>query len=379
MDAFYASVEILDFPELKDKPVVVGGSSNRGVVSAASYRAREFGVRSAMPVFQARILCPDIVIRPGRMKRYLEVSRAVIACLQSFSPLVEQISIDEAYVDLGGTGALFGTPENTVLAIKDKILKTTGLTCSVGLSTSKLVAKIASDMNKPAGITIIPPSRVRAFLDGLPVGKIPGIGRKNEEALNRIGIKTLSDIRKLSLRFLEERFGKFGSRLRDISRGEYYSPVVPYSQPKSVSNEVTLDRDTDSPEVLGGVLLDLTEKVGRRLRKHGFRGRTVTLKLKDSDHRQITRSVTLDRSTQQGKRIYEEAMKLLAGCSLKVKKRLIGVGVSNLEPAARAGQISLFEDKIREEEKWDRVDRAVDDIVDRFGSGALKRGRLRRE
>ena len=181
MDAFYASIEILDFPELKDKPVIVGGSSNRGVVAAASYKAREYGIHSAMPIFQARKRCGDLIIRPGRMKRYLEISRIVIGLLNRFSPLVEQVSIDEAFIDLTGTWRLFGKPEMTIASIREDIRKNTGLTSSVGLSTSKLVAKIASDIDKPDGMTVIPPRKVREFLDMLPIGKVPGVGKKSEE------------------------------------------------------------------------------------------------------------------------------------------------------------------------------------------------------
>lgn len=376
MDAFFASVEILDFPELKGKPVVVGGSSNRGVVAAASYRAREYGIHSAMPIFQAKRLCPDLVIRPGRMRRYAELSARVMRSLYGFSPVVQQISIDEAYIDLSGTEKLLGAPEGTVRRIQERILEETSLTSSIGLSVSKLIAKIASDYNKPSGITVVPPEAAQRFLDGLPVGRVPGIGKKSEEELRKIGISKLGDIGRLSPGYLEERFGRFGERLLEICRGEGGGEVMPYSSPKSVSNEITLAEDTDDYDLLEKHLLALSENVGGRLRKQELQGRTVTLKLKDSKHRQITRSVTLERPTHQGKVIYRESRGLLRKHGGGSKKRLIGVGVSNLENAGTNGHPRLFGGDSPDEEKWERIDRAVDDIIERFGRDAVKRGRL---
>ncbi|MBU8920532.1 MAG: DNA polymerase IV [Bacteroidales bacterium] len=384
MDAFFASVEVLDFPELRGKPVVVGGSSNRGVVSAASYRAREFGIHSAMPIFQAKRLCSGLVIQPGRMKRYSELSHEVMKTLYSYSPLVQQISIDEAYVDLSGTEKLFGRPEETAFRIKKDIFGSTSLTCSVGLSVSKLVAKISSDMNKPDGVTIIPPERVMEFISSLPVGKIPGIGSKSEEELAKTGIKKVGDIGRLAPKFVRERYGKFGERLMSIAAGKAGGEVVPFSPPKSISNEITLSEDTDEIELLEKHLMELSEKVGRRLRKNYMRGRTVTLKLKDSRHRLITRSVTLARPTCQGKKIYTEAKELMEALGIGARQRLIGVGVSNLSSDQDRGlswsgkpeQGLLFAESDPGEERWDKLDRVMDGILDRFGKGAVKRGRL---
>ncbi|MGM0484442.1 MAG: DNA polymerase IV, partial [Candidatus Krumholzibacteriota bacterium] len=270
MDAFYASVEILDFPELAGKPVVVGGDSRRGVVSAASYRAREFGIRSAMPIFRAKELCRSLIVRPVRMKRYRKVSRKVMSLLESYSPLIEQVSVDEAYIDLTGTGKVLGPPETAAARIKDKIMSATSLTCSVGLSTSKLAAKIASDMDKPDGLVVIPPARVREFLSSRPIGNIPGVGKKSEKALQDIGVKLLGDVRKLPPDFLKSKFGKGGERLIRIIEGSGTSPVVPWTEPKSISNERTLSRDTRDIEVVKRYLLMLSRMVARRLRKHGF-------------------------------------------------------------------------------------------------------------
>jgi DNA polymerase-4 len=375
MDAFFASVEILDFPELKGLPVVVGGDSDRGVVAAASYEARKYGIHSAMPIFRARRLCGGLVIRPGRMARYVELSREVMKVLHRFSPLVQQISIDEAYIDLSGTEKLFGRPSATVRAVKEDILSATYLTCSIGLSSSKLIAKVASDMNKPDGITIVPPSRVMEFLGALPVGSIPGIGKKSEEQLRLLGVSVVGDLSRYDPGYLEERFGKFGRRLAAIAEGKVHSELVPWSQPRSVSNELTMPQDTADIRTLEKYLLGLSDKVGRRLREQGLKGRTVVLKVKTHRHRLITRSSTLERPVSRGKTIYEEARRLLEEYGVPVSLRLIGVGVSGLEPESGDGQFAMFEGSSPDEEKWDRVERAVDSILDRFGRGSVRKGR----
>jgi DNA polymerase-4 len=382
MDAFFASIEVLDNPALKGKPVIVGGDMRRGVASAASYEAREFGVHSAMPLFQARRLCPNGVFLPVRMERYVEISRAVMACLGEFSPLVEQVSVDEAFVDLTGTGHLFGDPERAARSMKARIGERTGLTCSIGVSISKLVAKIASDMHKPNGLTIVPPDEVPRFLAALPVGKIPGIGTKSAEELAKLGILRVGDIGRYAPERLEERLGKFGLWLVEIASGGEGAPVEPYTAPKSISAEDTLDEDTMDEAILRNYVLAQADRIGRRLREEGYRGRTVTLKLKHHDHRQITRSATLDEPTQLCETIYHEALKLLAVYTLRSKVRLVGVGVSNLEPldeAAAPAQMSLFGASPGADEKWEKVERATDEIAKRFGRGAVKRGSLLEE
>jgi DNA polymerase-4 len=382
MDAFFASVEVLDDPALQGKPVIVGGDMKRGVASAASYEARAFGVHSAMPLFQARRLCPNGVFLPVRMERYVEVSRTVMKCLGEFSPLVEQVSVDEAFVDLTGTGHLFGDPERAARSMKALIGERTSLTCSVGVSVSKLIAKIASDMNKPDGLTIVPPAEVARFLAALPVGKVPGIGEKSAGELAKLGILRVGDIGKYSPERLEERFGKFGAWLLEIASGGEGAPVEPYTAPKSVSAEDTLDEDTADETIIKRYLLEQADRIGRRLREEGFRGRTVTLKLKHHDFRQITRSSTLGEPTQLGETIYHEALKLLAVYNPDSKVRLVGVGVSNLEPLDAIegpAQMSLFGASRGAEEKWEKVERATDEIAKRFGRGAVKRGRLLEE
>jgi DNA polymerase-4 len=355
--------------------VVVGGDSNRGVVSAASYEARKFGIHSAMPIFRAKCLCGNLVIRPGRMTRYVELSREVMDVLHRFSPLVQQISIDEAYVDLTGTEKLFGPPSAAVITVKAEILASTSLSCSIGLSSSKLIAKVASDMNKPDGITIVPPSQVMEFLRVLPVGRIPGIGEKSEEQLIQLGVREIGDLSRYDPEYLEERFGKFGRRLSAIAEGRIHSELIPWAQPKSVSNELTMPEDTGDMRTLEKYLMGLADKVGRRLRRQGLKGRTVTLKVKTHKHRLITRSSTLDKPVSRGKTIYDEARRLLEEYGVPVDLRLIGVGMSGLEPESGSGQFTMFEGSSPEEEKWDRVEKAVDSILDRFGRGSVRKGR----
>jgi DNA polymerase-4 len=382
MDAFYAAVEVLDDPDLRGKPVIVGGDMKRGVVSAASYEARAFGVHSAMPLFRARRLCPNGIFLPGRMHRYVEISRIVMKCLGAFSPLVEQVSVDEAFVDLTGTRHLFGDPWEAARGMKDRIREETSLTCSVGVSVSKLLAKIASDMNKPDGLTIVPPAAVSGFLEALPIGRVPGIGEKSGEELAKLGIRYVADIGKFGPERLVERFGKFGSWLLEIATGDDGAPVEPYTAPKSISAEDTLDEDTADERILQRYLLEQSDRIGRRLREQGFRGRTVTLKLKHHDFRQITRSETLDEPTQLGEVIYHEALKLLGMYNLRSNVRLVGVGVSNLEPLdapESPEQMSLFRESNATNEKWEKVERAADEIAKRFGDGALKRGSLLEE
>lgn len=379
MDAFFASVEVLDDPSLRGKPVIVGGGSKRGVVSAASYEARAFGVHSAMPLFRARRLCPKGVFLPVRMERYAEISDVVMRCLERFSPLVEQVSIDEAYVDLTGTEHLLGAPAAAARRIKETIRAETSLSCSVGLSVSKMLAKIASDRNKPDGLTIVPPAEAASFLAALPVRTVPGIGEKSGEELAKLGIALVGDLKGFAPELLERRFGAFGAWLVEIAAGGADSPVEPWSDPKSIGAENTLDEDTDDRETVARHLREQADEVGRRLRDEGFRCRTVTLKLKHHDFRQITRSETMAEPTQLGEIVYREAMKLLDGYGLRSKVRLVGVSVSNLEPAAAGdapGQMSLFREPKADDEKWAKVERAADEIAKRFGPGAVTRGSL---
>ena len=376
MDAFYASVEQLDNPQLRGKCVIVGGSSNRGVVTAASYEARKFGVHSAMPVYQAKQKCPHGIFIPPRMKRYKDVSKKIMYLLTEFSPLVEPVSIDEAYMDITGCEKIHGSPVEIALAIKKKVKETVGLTCSIGVAPSKFLAKIASDLDKPDGLKIISPHEVMPFIQTLPIQKVPGVGKKMQGKLERIGIKTLGDIQKYPEETILKRLGKFGGRLLELSSGKDETPVVPESLHKSVSSERTLPEDTNDVNLLRMHLLSQAEEVAKELRRLDTKARTITLKLKHSDFKQITRSVTLPRPTQSSKNIYEEAVKLLQAYKLTRKIRLVGVGTSGFLSTAVPVQMDLFADKKEKSASWEKVDRTVDTIAKRFGKGVIHRASL---
>ncbi|SDB32191.1 DNA polymerase-4 [Desulfonatronum thiosulfatophilum] len=371
MDAFFASVEQLDFPELRGKPVIVGGSE-RGVVSACSYEARRYGVHSAMPMFKAKRLCPHGVFVPGRMRRYGEASRDVMAVLERFSPLVEQASVDEAYLDVSGQERIFGPPEQLGTALKLAVLEATGLRCSVGMAPVKFLAKIASDQDKPDGLFIIRPDQVQAFLSELPISKIPGVGPRAVEKLAVFRIRTAGDAQRFSEEFWRQRFGKWGEQLFDRARGIDPRRVVREYEAKSEGAENTFAEDTDDREELKRWLLDQAERVGRRLRRDNHKGRTVTLKLKYNDFKSITRARTLGEATNATRVIFETAASLLESEELVRKVRLIGVSVSNFSNGPC--QLPLFQaPKARVDET---LDRTLDAIRDKFGQNAMVRGRI---
>ena len=376
MDAFFASVEQLDRPELRGQCVIVGGSSPRGVVTTASYEARRFGVRSAMPMFEARRRCPDGIIVPGRMHRYKEISRRVMACLVDFSPLVEKVSIDEAYVDISGCRRLHGTPAEIGAALKKAVRDEVQLTCSVGIAPVRFLAKIASDLRKPDGMTIIPAAEVLHFIDRLPVQKVPGVGPKALKKLQAMGIGTLGQVRRHRTTVLTRHLGKFGHRLMALAHGADDTPVTPSSQAKSFSSETTLAHDLSDRSQLLRHLLHQSEDVGRQLRRHGAKARTVTIKIKYDDFRQITRSSTLPQPFQASAVLYTQAARLLDAKLLRQKVRLIGVGASNLVDAQTPTQIDLFESQPTNGRAWDRIDRAVDAINVKFGRGIVSKANL---
>ena len=376
MDAFFASVEQLDHPELKGKALVVGGDSGRGVVAAASYEARRYGIHSAMPMFMAKLRCPRLVIVPPRKGRYSEVSRSVMAILHRYSPIVEQVSIDEAYLDAAGCGRLYGHPQAMASAIKTDILNQVALTCSIGIAPLKFLAKIASDMQKPDGLTVITRETLSGVIASLPVEKVPGVGKHAHEQLRRMGIATLGEVRKIRPSVLVERLGKFGHRLSDLAHGRDESTVTPHSPTKSISTERTMSADTRDREQLKQHLLAQSQEVGRQLRRQGFLARTITLKLKDTDFRQMTRSITLDRPSQSSETLYRTAEALLASQPLDKPIRLIGVGASALIADTTPQQACLFPILGKKENGWGKVDRAVDRIAERFGRSAVHRGSL---
>ena len=370
MDAFYASVEQLDNPWLKGKCVIVGGTSNRGVVSASSYEARKYGVRSAMPIFQARQRCPDGVFVPPRMARYKEMSKKIMAILRDFSPRVEVVSIDEAYLDISGSQRLQGNPETVAMDIKNEIQKSLGLTCSVGVAPGKFLAKVASDMNKPDGLTIIRPQDVDQFIRQLPV-------KKTNLHLEAMGIKNLGDIKKFPEKMLLDRLGKFGHRLINLSSGIDHSRVTPWSPHKSISSERTLSQDTRDKKVLHKYMLKQSEEIARQLRKAGFRARTITLKIKHADFKQFTRSKTVNTPTRSSETIYRHVANLLENYPLTQQIRLIGVGTSGFISTSRPVQLNLFDRVEQNDKTWEKVDRTVETIAQKFGRDAIKRGTLK--
>jgi DNA polymerase IV len=371
MDAFFAAVEQADNPEYLGKPVMVGGAE-RGVVSAASYEARKFGVHSAMPIFQAKKLCPQGIFLPVRMSRYKEVSRNVMEILSTISPLVEQLSIDEAFADITGTEGLYGPARSLALHIKSAVKDATSLSCSVGIAPNKFLAKIASDFNKPDGLTIIEREDVQAFLQALPAKKIPGVGKRTAEELRNLGVVFASDILKLPLPFWNKKFGKWGLRLFEKAQGIDNSPVEPCSDPKSISAEETFSHDVDTFPELEKMLMAQAEDVGRDLRKHGLQGRTVTLKIKFSDFKTVTRSRTLTEPVDSTQILFNVGRQLLKDLNLPQKVRLVGIGISNFSSGFKQMKISSSQETTKQQ----HVDKALDHIQVRFGKDAIKRGRL---
>ncbi len=379
MDAFYASVEELDNPELRGKPVIVGGSSTRGVVTSASYAARKFGVHSAMPSAQARKLCPDAIFVRGRMSRYVEVSRAVRAVFDSFSPIVEPLSLDEAFLDLTGTDRLFGTTLDTGRALKQRVLERTGLVVSVGIAPTKMAAKILSDMSKPDGLVSLGPEYLREFLEPLPVERLWGVGRVTLARLQRAGITTIGDLVRYDPAALRSRFGSLGSHLHELANARDPRPVIADWQRKSYGEESTFEHDLalDSLD-LRRVLIAHGEAVARRLRADQHPRAYGVLKLKlarplgGGRYPTLTRSVSFAQPSDDGGTIARSAIALLARVSDKEKIRLAGIHVHNLERIDPL-QMGLF-DQTQSGSKTNRLNRALDAVLDRFGEGAVTRG-----
>lgn len=373
MDAFFVSVEELYNPQLKGKPVVVGGKPNqRGVVAAASYAARRYGVHSAMPLRTAFKLCPQAIFIEGHPQRYKECSRQVFEVLKQFSPQVEMASIDEAYLDLTGSERLHGPPLEAAHRLHEAIRRHTQLPCSIGVATSRLVAKICSDQAKPNGVLWVVPGAEARFLAPLPVRKIPGVGKVTEKALRECGIHRIGDLARLEASFLAERFGKWGLALagkaRGLDAGAWFAGEVGADEePKSVSHEHTYPEDTAEAAVLEATLARLSEMVAARLRAYGLYARTVQLKLRYKDFSTITRAHTLDRATQLDIDLVEQARRLFRANWNGGPVRLLGVQASNLQ--AEQGQLHLLEEPKREQ--WRKALAAVDQIRRRYGAGSV--------
>jgi DNA polymerase-4 len=385
MDAFYAAVEQLDNPELRGKPVIVGGSSMRGVVTSASYEARKFGVRSAMPSVQAHQLCPQGIFVRGRMRRYVEVSRMVREVFGSFSPVVEPLSLDEAFIDLTGTERLFGTTLAAGHALKHRVLEHTGLVVSVGIAPTKMAAKILSDMSKPDGLLVLTAGYLHDFLEPLPVERLWGVGRVTLERMHRAGITTIGELASYDRSALRHLFGCFGPHLHELANGHDPRIVIADWRRKSYGEESTFELDLELLSLeLRRVLIAHGEAVGRRLRSDGVRARTVTLKLKlarslgGGRYPLLTRSVTLVKSTDDGATIARTAIDLLDRVRVPEKARLAGIQVHQLE-RTNTMQLTLFEPASGVEARAGRLNQALDAVVRRFGENAITRGMVHAE
>jgi DNA polymerase-4 len=377
MDAFFVSVEELFDPSLKGKPVVVGGRPNeRGVVSAASYAARKFGVHSAMPLRTAYKTCPQAIFVDGHPERYREYSEKVFEVLNTFSPRVEMASIDEAYLDMTGTERLLGPPLRAAHLLHQRVKEKTALNCSIGISAARMVAKVASDQAKPNGVLWIVPGAEAGFLAPLDVRRIPGVGKVTEARLHALGIRKVGDLARLDEAFLEERFGKWGLALAGKSKGQdaggwFDSEVGEDEAPKSISHEHTFDVDTADADLLEATLARLSVMVGRRLREHGLYARTVQLKLRYKDFTTLTRAHTLDHATGLDTELLDTA-RLLFRKNWKpgAPVRLLGVHAGSLE--ANEGQLSLLESE--KSGRWRRALEAADRLRDKFGESAVSLG-----
>ena len=367
MDAFYAAIEQRDRPELRGRPVIVGASpGGRGVVSAASYEARPYGVRSAMPISRAARLCPHAAFLPVDMQKYQRVSVQVMAILADFSPLVEPISVDEAFVDLTGTQSLFGSPLDAVRSIKRRILTETALTASAGLAANKFVAKVASELEKPDGLVVVAAGDEARFLGALPISCLWGVGRVMASALGELGFATIGQLQRAPRALLARRFGKHGEALYDLAFGRDDRPVEPYGTPKSIGAEETFGIDCTSQDTLKTTLRTHAERVAAELRESGFSAGRVTVKLRFAPFETHTRSATGE-PTQDGLELYRRALALLERDPVTRPVRLIGLSASRLGPCGR-GQLDLLDPAALRRERLSQV---VDRLTSRFGKGTV--------
>ena len=371
MDAFYASVELRDRPELKGRPVVVGGLGPRSVVLSATYEARAFGVRSAMPVGRARRLCPQAVFIPPGHRQYGEVSREVMAIFRAITPDVEPLSLDEAFLDVSGARRRLGSPRVIAELIRAQVLEQQSITCSVGAAPVKFVAKIASARCKPDGLLVVPATGVLDFLHPLPAGALWGVGDRAEEVLGRLGLRTVGDIAHVPVATMARELGVAGEHLWALAWGRDERPVVPRREEKSIGAEETFDVDVDDPEVIRRELLRLSGRTAQGLRAAGCVARTVTVKLRLASFRTVTRSRTLTQPTDVAREIYATACALHEGAGLGggARLRLVGVRASGLRPAEGSSRQLALGDRPA---GWREAEQAVDRIARRFGAGTVR-------
>ncbi|MFV1985050.1 MAG: DNA polymerase IV [Thiohalomonadales bacterium] len=376
MDAFYASVEIRENPELRNRPIVVGGAAtSRSVVSAASYEARRFGIHSAMPMIMAKRACPNLVIVPANMALYIEVSHQIHEIFARYTPQIEPLSLDEAFLDVIASRRLFGSPIEIARKIKDSILDELQLIASVGVAPNKFLAKIASDENKPDGFKVVEADKIHEFLDPMPVTRLWGVGKATAARLERFGITKVKQLRQQADVFMLDQFGKQGIHLKHLANGLDNRRVQSEHQAKSISHETTFATDIDDEQILKSVLLGLTEQVSCRLRAKNIEGRTVQLKLRNANFETITRSFTLDHDSNTTDELWQVCYKLFTTVRNENKDsiRLIGMGVTGFKNP-QAMQHDLF---IQSDKKQDIIDKLSDTINQRYGKKTVTRGSVR--
>ena len=371
MDAFYAAVEVLDDPSLRGLPLIIGAPDGRSVVSSASYEARRYGVRAAMPVSQALRLCPSARIVLPHFHRYEEVSRQVMAIFESFTPLVEPLSVDEAFLDVQGVRRLWGSPARIAELIRQRVLDEVGITCSVGVAATKHVAKMASTISKPDGMLVVAAKDTLDFLAPRPVRAMWGVGPKAAEALEARGIRTVQDVREAPREMIDRAVGAaLSARLAQLAMGQDPRAVDTERVEKSIGHEETFDTDIRDRDFLRAELLRLADRVAARLRRADWETATVSIKIRFDDFRTLSRSVTLSEPTAVGQRIGEAAQTLFEQIDRRDPVRLVGVRAENLRPAGGGG-LGLWDD----DEDWRKVEGAVDEAVARFGSATISRAR----
>jgi DNA polymerase IV len=376
MDAFFASVEQRDNPDYQGKPVIVGADprngKGRGVVAACSYEARKFGIHSAMPISTAYKKCPGAVFLRPDMARYAEASHSIFDIFQDFTPDVEPISIDEAFLDITGSHHLFGSPEKTCLLIKNAIKEKTGLTASVGMAPNKMTAKIASDIKKPDGFVVVSPEKLLDFLHPLSVKKLWGVGERTAAELAGMGIHTIGDLAAKGRNGLYDAFGKNGTHAWELANGIDDRDVEPAREAISISNEYTFEQDTRDMVLIMDILMHLSEKVSRRMRREDLKARTITLKIRSGDFKTYTRSVTIDPATNFADRIYRHVLEKAESFELgKMPVRLLGVKVSALEEMSL--NTDLFPEGTLVDTKKERIHKAIDRIAEKYGENVIRR------
>lgn len=371
MDAFYAAIEQRDRPELRGKPLLIGGLSGRSVVSTASYEARPFGVGSAMAMATARRLCPQAIVVEPRHAHYSAVSAEIMEVFHDFSPTVEALSLDEAFIDMTGAERLFGPPEKMARALKDKVFAKTQLRVSVGVAPTKYCAKVASDYGKPDGLLVIPPEKVIAFLHPLPVKRLWGVGKKAEETLKSLGLSTIADVANIDRDVLVRRFGAWGEHIAELANGRDPREVVGDRENKSVGAEHTLEKDIVGAKAITPHLLHSADRIAHRLRQAGIKARGIRVKLKTFDFHILTRQARLPRPTDSADALFEAAKELLPQFDLEIPVRLVGLATYDFAEASAPEQGELFG---RQERKTrSNLDKTLDAVWEKFGHGALKR------